>query len=687
GFRLTHSRLVLRSPLSTAETYVQQVSSVPMTVLRTSTLFGTKWLTSQVNAAAACPILPGGVLFRDSAIHWSLPWRISPLLSSGQITLLDVGMGVNGQRLRPADLKARGYTLTVGDPYIVVQIPIGAEGGHYKSVVQDGMYLMSYRVEPMIELLWTEDMSFERTRYKVLFPISTPLLHLPPPSLSGLPLSDTDPPEKIFKVSIGPFAPDVVLLNISFPSESLSLEQSISRGFKVQEQAQAHSSLKTFSVHLPLTDTAVLKTKHSDLVVYSAHVTFGFLVLPELQSFYLSTSLEAQLMDTVPPSVSGACDGQNFLVVVQSGSQQFQMMVGQSALTSDLAKHYGFVENGTHFSLTVPILAPDVIYEAIEASWVTARLELTLVSPEDNRRIKDFSLSCKFYTTLTECFSNGTITALALMLESVPGLDLGQLTLLDPACRARFSTKHYAYFSFTANSCGTTRKFVGNSMVYENDISLPDEGLAQRDADDAEYHLRVTCFYDTNTTSALSLLVSPRASEPFAESATGQLQVHMRMARDESFREFYTDEDFPLSKAQHEVLWFEVELEPALKGSVSLELEKCWATEDQDRTLTPAWDLISNGCVNPDSPLPVKLIPVWEDSRVSFPPQLKRFELRLSLSTFQWSSHQLFVHCDVTICDPRNPMDPVCSGQCSGQLQGPRVSAQEEVSSGPIFIS
>ncbi|XP_055005484.1 uncharacterized protein LOC110173919 isoform X2 [Boleophthalmus pectinirostris] len=680
GFSLTHSRLVLRSPVSTAETYIQQVSGVPMNVLRTSTLFGTKWLVSQIDAAAACPIIQGGVSFSESSIRWSLPWRISPLLSTGQTTLLDLGLGVNGQRLEPADLEARGYSITVGDPYIVVHIPIGAKGGHYKSVVQEGMYLMSYSVEPMLELLWTEDVSTEHTRYKVLFPISTPLLYLPPQVSHDL-------QENMFKVSIGPFAPDVILLNISFPSESLSLEQSISRGFTVQEQTQEHSSLKTFSVHMPLTDRAVLKKKHLDLTVYSAHVMFGFLVLPELHPFSVSAYLEARVMDTVPPSVSGSCDGQNFLVLVQSGSQHFQMMVGQSPLTSTLAKRYSFVQNDTHFSLMVPILAPDVIYEAIEASWVTARLELVLVSPKDHRRIKDFSLSCRFYATLTECFPNGTITALALKLESVPGLDPGQLTLLDPACGPRYSTARYAYFSFTASSCGTTRKFVSNSMVYENDISLPDQLLAQRDAEDTDYHLKVTCLYDTNTTSALSLLVSPRVSEPFAESATGRLHVHMRMARDESFQKFYTDEDFPLSKTQQEALWFEVELEPALKGRVSLELEKCWATEDQDRTSMPAWKFIINGCVIPDSPLPVKLVPVWKDARVHYPPQLKRFQLLLSPSIIPQASPQLFVHCDVTICDPRNPMDPVCSGHCSGQLQGPRVSAQEHVSTGPIFIS
>lgn len=41
-------------------------------------------------------------------------------------------MGVNGQRLEPAEMAARRYSLTVNDIYIIVEIPIGAVGGYFK---------------------------------------------------------------------------------------------------------------------------------------------------------------------------------------------------------------------------------------------------------------------------------------------------------------------------------------------------------------------------------------------------------------------------------------------------------------------------------------------------------------------------------------------------------------------------
>lgn len=83
---------------------------------------------------------------------------------------------------------------------------------------------------------------------------------------------------------------------------------------------------------------------------------------------------------------------------------------------------------------------------------------MILKDPESNVPISDFLMACNFFSLLTECFPNGTITTLAVKLESVPSLNPSELTLLDPTCGPVYSDDRYAYFVFTANSCGTTRK-------------------------------------------------------------------------------------------------------------------------------------------------------------------------------------------------------------------------------------
>ena len=54
-----------------------------------------------------------------------------------------------------------------------------------QSHAPDYQYHLSYTVEPMLELLWIAKDSQSDTRYKVLFPITTPLMPWYPEIVDG----------------------------------------------------------------------------------------------------------------------------------------------------------------------------------------------------------------------------------------------------------------------------------------------------------------------------------------------------------------------------------------------------------------------------------------------------------------------------------------------------------------------
>ncbi|XP_075940163.1 uncharacterized protein LOC142941920 [Anarhichas minor] len=693
GISNTPTRLVLRSPLTSPETYIQNVAGVPMSVLKTSIVVEKK-LATQIHAGAACPILDGSVFFTPDSISWFLPRNIEPLTSSSQFQLLEVHMGVDGQRLNVAEMAARHYSLSVNNVYILAKIPVGAVGGHFKSHVRDGQYLTTYTIELMLELLWTENAAHKDTRYKVFLPITTPLL-----SQSPQVTDNTVPEERVFKVQLGPFCSDVALMNITISSEVLSLADCSARGLKVLEHMSPKSCSKVFTFEIPFKDRGVLKMEEMEIKVYTLQLTFGLLVLPEYAPFSHTTSLEARLENKVPPSVTGGCDYQYFYVLVGYGTHgfNFQTLVGRRLLTSLLAKEYGLMDNGTHFSFSVPFSAIDVMVEAVEASSIRSRLDVSLRTPATNTNIKEFSVACNFFPRLTECFSNGTITALAMKLESVPSLKPSQLTLRDPTCGPSHSDDHYAYFVFSGNSCGTTRKFLPNMMLYENDISLPDAMKRVSKTDEPEYELKVACYFDINTNHAVAFNNRPRRSEPYAENAIGELQVEIKLALDDSYSTFHRVEADPIAKYLQQPLYFEVELIKSRNPEVSLELVDCWATLEDDRTSLPKRDLIINGCVNPRDPYQVMFHPVLPDARVQYPSNFKRFEIPMFAFAKDRAnlSLQVFVHCDVVICDARNPVGRACNVQCSNQdeeMKGQKRSVSdghhiEQVSSGPILMS
>lgn len=64
----------------------------------------------------------------------------------------------------------------------------------------------------------------------------------------------------VFRITLGSFLPDVVLLNITLSTGvELSVEEANKRGFNVQEHSFPNGS-KAFSVEVPFSDPAVLKT-------------------------------------------------------------------------------------------------------------------------------------------------------------------------------------------------------------------------------------------------------------------------------------------------------------------------------------------------------------------------------------------------------------------------------------------
>ncbi|XP_064872000.1 zona pellucida sperm-binding protein 4-like [Oncorhynchus nerka] len=413
--------------------------------------------------------------------------------------------------------------------------------------------------------------------------------------------TDTVPEQAVFVLELGTFNLDVELLNITFPTMVLTVAECNARGFNVQEQRSPDNTLKTFRMEVPFSDSVVFKERRAEqgVTTFTLQLIYGLVIFPEYSPFSHSAVVDAVLLDIVPPSVTGNCDPENFHITVDYRNQEpfFVVLVGKRLLNHEFAQQY-LTEGDTDFTITLPFSSPDAVFESVHSSSVRSRLDVALLNPYNNMTIKYFSLACSFLKTLTECFSNGTMTALAVKVESVPGLNPGQLTLSDPACGPTYSDDRFAYFHFTVNSCGTTRKFINNVMLYENEISLPDElevKLNATTSSEEEYQLKVSCYYVANITRTLAFLTRPRDNEPFAETGTGRLMVRMRLAQDASYNTFHQEEDYPVVRYLRQPLHFEVELTTSSDPKVALVLDHCWATLNEDRDSRPRWNLIING--------------------------------------------------------------------------------------------
>ncbi|KAL6095853.1 uncharacterized protein ACO6RY_09688 [Pungitius sinensis] len=658
GLKLTSTRLVVRSPYNTAQTTSEEVGGVPMEVIRVSAYYQTPHGLNVMDLAAACPT--GGVLFINNLISWHVPRSLTPLLD-GSFEVLELYMGINGKRLDRSQMATRGYTLSTTRHHIVIEIPVGSPDGHFKSHAPDYQYHITYSVEPMLEVLWrTTDSKY--TRYKVLFPISTPLMPQPPH------IQETTVPEaRVFSVVLGTFLHDVVLKNITFSTGVLTVEESNARGFTIQEHRYTNGT-KDYSLSVPFDADVVLKHNPEILVTtYFLPLTFGFIILPEETPFAHKVELQASRKDVVLPTITGTCDKKHFYITVKYGSQgnNFQAMVGFRHLTPEMAEEYQFKDNCTHSSFILPYNAEDAVFEHITTDSLRVRVDFSLLD-DDNRLLADFYLSCPFPFTTTTCYPNGTMTAMAVKVQSVANLDPSSLTLKDQSCKPAVSDDRFALFSFSVDSCGTTRTFFEHYMLYENEIGLYyNKGVAKTSPTDPAYRQTISCYYLVNGTQTVGVSSKQRLYEPNAGIGSGQLMVQIRLAQDSSYQLFYQEEDYPVVKYLRQPLYFEVELIDSSDPNLELIVEKCWATLAEDRTSPPSWDIIVDGCENPDDIYATVFHPVVSDSRVLFPSHIKRFSMKMFtfIKDKAVLKDEIYVHCDAVICDATSRADS-CRGQC-----------------------
>ncbi|XP_075940471.1 uncharacterized protein LOC142942148 [Anarhichas minor] len=702
GAMLTSTRLVMRSPYNTAETYSEEVGQVPMEVFRASAYYRAPHGLNVVNLAAACPT--GGVLFINDVISWHVPRRVTPLLD-GNFEVLEMHMGINGKRLHGSQMAARGYTLSTTPHHIVIEIPVGSPDGHFKSHAPDYQYHITYIVEPMLEVLWRTTDTQDDTRYKVLFPITTPLMPQPPHFQEN-----TVPEARVFNVLLGTFIHDVVLRNITFSTGVLTVEESNARGFTIQEHNHSNGT-KSFSLLVPFESDVVLKHNPDRLVTtYFLPLIFGFIILPEETQFAHTVELQASLQDVELPTITGTCDQNQFYIGVKYGNQghNFNAMVGPRELTAEIADEYNFQGNGTHFSFILPYIAKDTVFELMTSDSVRTRVDLFLLDPINNWVLSDLYLSCTFPFTTTTCNPNGTMTAMAVKLESVPNLSPSRLTLKDQSCKPAFSDDRSAYFSFSVDSCGTTRTFFDHYMLYENEIGLyyNNKRVVSTSPVDPEYRQTVSCFYVVNKTQTVAFSSKPRRYEPTAEIGSGQLMVQMSLAQDSSYNLFYQAEDYPVVKYLRQPLYFEVALLESTDPNLEVILEKCWATLYKERTSLPSWDIIVDGCENPDDGYVTIFHPVVSDARVLVPSHIKRFSIKMFTFTKEEAvlKDEINVHCDAVICDAKSQLDGLCRGQClqpthqiysrpqemkgvRRENRGTNSTQPRQISSGPIVLT
>ncbi|XP_034289844.1 zona pellucida sperm-binding protein 2-like [Pantherophis guttatus] len=686
GIKMTETRIVLRAPYNASQAQKVEISGIPFSSVRSSTYYKERFLLFMVDAAMACPI--DGITYTEETITWTIPKHVSLLIGTATIKELHVEMGVDLYKLSTQDIKSRGYMLASNKDAIIVKIPIGALGGNYKSHVVDRKLMITYKINIFVEHLWEDDKR-GITKHLILKKISTPL------QLAPIRITDyTKINLKLFNATVGSFLPDVDLVGVTVGhSGPLPLPEAEKWGCKIIEIKHPNGS-KDYLVQISFDSPGVEKEYVPEhFRNYTTNPVLQFTVIPQAEVFEVPVPLSALVRDAVLPHAEGFCDNEALYLVVKRGNvdQNWLPFVGNTPLTQETAQtlQYGLQVNQTHLVLRVPKLATHVFLEEINSFGIVFTFQLQFKDHLSQIEMIEFTISCSFSPKdLIDCQPNGTIAVSARTLVGMPDLDLSNLVLRDKRCKPASVTKAGADFLFSVNSCGTTRKFEKTIMTYENEVLYFLPGQAT-----PVYQLKCACQYFIGNT--LLFQYSPaRAPSPTILPGTGQLELALKLARDQSYKDFYQRTEYPVSRYLREPLYFQVELLHSQDPQLELFLENCWATAKSDRNSFPQWHIVVDSCENTADSHQTIFHDVPNNS-VPFPTHLKRFEVKMF--TFVVNSQavkgQIYIHCSAVICDSTQPSsDALCIRHCIPRKQraGRSIDSSNDiqgyVSSGAIVI-
>ncbi|XP_060089511.1 uncharacterized protein LOC132567984 [Heteronotia binoei] len=611
GFNNTLARVFLRSPYSTNEADFSLVNGVTMSTVSSTSMYKQRWLLLLIDTTVSCPV--DGTSFTDDALTWTVPSIIPKLvLQEPAFASHNVSMGVNGQIIQnPEKL---GYTLERNVSHIWITIPIGASGGRLESTVSNGVYGMIYSINLLLEHTWT-DTDSHLTKYTVIKPITTPFMSQMPTVVNN-----TVPDSRLFDVAFGIFLPDVTLVALTIDGKPLSPEEAKQKGYKVNE-SHFPNGTKSFNLEVPFDDPSVLKEYvNRNETRYNLLVNYTLSMGPKRMPYHHFADIECAVADVELPKGVGYCDEENmYLAISVSGLyQHWSLYVDNNPLNqaTALSNGYRITTNNTHLVLQVPLFAAGITYEVVSLERIQARFDLALKKTKTMETLDIFSVRCSYHSSeFIVCYPNGTIAVSAFM-KTVPPINMGKTRLKDIACKPKDSNKEQAFFQFHVSSCGTSLRFEGDHLIYENEISFEKEILPMQGSPmitrDPEFRLTILCYYPTKETlmqnalfdgSLPSSTYSPfgygtmtvRSNNAGSRRTRQVLNVLLNVFKDKSFTERY-ELHSTVVKYSWEPIFIEVELQNEAPD-VWLYLENCWISESKEFIGTPQWNFIVDGQV------------------------------------------------------------------------------------------
>ncbi|XP_028830634.1 uncharacterized protein LOC114787055 [Denticeps clupeoides] len=273
------------------------------------------------------------------------------------------------------------------------------------------------------------------------------------------------------------------------------------------------------------------------------------------------------------------------------------------------------------------------------------------------------------YSSLITCSNSSASISLSRCLLSEDGFPASVLHLNDPNCTGRVEGGRVEfYFDSDTQQCGSILKSNSTHFIYENSIIGEMDSAGHLISRKRQLNLRFLCVYSINQSLTMDTVINPLESVVSKTLPGGHGSYRMRMTpyQDANFTQVFRG---PVDEVLDQTIYVDVQTDEVDDQQFSTVLDDCWATPVNDPSYYVRWNLINDGCPNPeDGTVEVLQNGVSTSSRFSF-----------RVFTFIGNFTAVYLHCSSHQC-PEEASD--CSMACnSEEHQRSRRSTDHQQSS------
>ncbi|MED6265002.1 hypothetical protein CHARACLAT_021018, partial [Characodon lateralis] len=333
--------------------------------------------------------------------------------------------------------------------------------------------------------------------------------------------------------------------------------------------------------------------------------------------------------------------GQTFQLYAQAQAQNAQIQSFQVSGPNNMTQEFRTESNGK---------------AEVTMSWTPNEMDVNRLIPvcfTAETATTQSEMRCVIVMVSHSTFTQGRATVqclpnkMTVVLDkaSMPDVSEEFLSLRDPSCTLTTNGTHIVG-TMSFSTCGTKLEDKGDYIVFKNEIlsiERSDEVIIRRNM------VKIDFFCEFSKTISISNFYSlHQADYVFTESSFGSFGYSFEIFRDSNFTNRVEPNAYPVQVKLMEMIYLGIHAMSELPN-VTLFVESCKGTPDNNPDNPIYYDLIKNGCVKDET---LKVHPSNQT--------LYNFEIQ----SFKFNGYydQVYITCSVILCEPGNPFSRCAQG-------------------------